>query len=83
MVSNQLQWIKPQMVASFNRLATMKIIPIIVLGFIIIFLLNVSCKIALQRYGVLLIPPNFWDILHCFVINGVINGRNVTNGVKK
>ena len=36
-----------------------------------------------QRYGVLLIPPNFWDILHCFVINGVINGRNVTNGVKK
>ncbi len=35
-----------------------------------------------QRYEVNIFSPNIWDILHSFVINGVINGRNVTNGVK-
>ena len=36
----------------------------------------------LQRYGVVLIPPNFWDKQHGFVTDGVTNGRNVTNGVE-
>ena len=52
------------MVASFNRLATMKIIPIIVLGFITFIFKN-----SLQSYDVMLIPPNFWDILHGNVTN--------------
>jgi hypothetical protein len=69
-VSNQLQWRISHNVASFSRLATIKRRPITVLGFIIIFLLNGSCKIALQRYIALLNPPNFWDILLRFVING-------------
>ena len=43
-VSIQLQWIIPHNVAIFIKLATMKIIPIIVLGFIIIFLLVVSLQ---------------------------------------
>ena len=36
-VSNHLQWRMPHNVASFSKLATMRIMPIIVLGFIIIF----------------------------------------------
>jgi hypothetical protein len=31
----------------------------------------------LQRYGVLFIPPNFWDKQH----GNVTNGRNVKNGL--
>ena len=42
--SNQLQWRIPHNVANFSKLATMKIIPIIVLGFIIMFLLVVSLQ---------------------------------------
>ena len=34
-----------------------------------------------QKYGVLLIPPNFWDKQHGNVTDGVINSRNVTNGL--
>ena len=67
------------MVASFSRLATMKIIPIIALGFITIIFLN-----SLQRYGVLLIPPNFWDNLRGNVMNGRNSERKkATNGRKK
>ena len=35
--SNQLQWIIPHNVANFSKLATMKITPMIVLGFINFF----------------------------------------------
>ncbi len=73
-VSNQLQWRMPHDVASFSRLATMKINPIIVLGFIILFLFGFSRKIALQRYDVLLNPPNFWDKRYGNVTDGVTNG---------
>ena len=31
--------------------------------------LYVCCKIVLQRYGIMLITPNFWDILHENVMN--------------
>ena len=37
-VSNQLQWRMPHNVASFNRLATIKRMPIIVLGFMLLFI---------------------------------------------
>ena len=37
-VSNQCQWRIPHSVASFSRLAKMKIIPIIVLGFMFVFI---------------------------------------------
>lgn len=35
----------------------------------------------MQSYAVLLSHPNIWDILYRFVMNGVINCRNVTNGL--
>ncbi len=35
----------------------------------------------MQRYGALLIPPNLWDKQHKNVMDGVTNGRNVTNGL--
>ena len=35
----------------------------------------------MQRYKVCHIPSNFWDILHGYVTDGVINCRNVTNGM--
>ena len=35
----------------------------------------------MQRYKVCHIPSNFWDILHEYVTDGVINCRNVTNGM--
>jgi hypothetical protein len=66
----------PHNVAIFSKLATMRMIPIIVLGFIIMFLL-VLCKIALRKYGVMLIPPNIWDKQHA----NVINGRKMMNGL--
>ena len=43
-VSNHLYWRMPHSVASFSKLVTMKKIPIIVLGFIIIFLPVVSLQ---------------------------------------
>ena len=56
------------MVASFNRLATMKIIPIIVLGFITLFFKKII-NFWVQRYGMLPIFSNFWDILYGNVTN--------------
>ncbi len=35
----------------------------------------------MQRYDEVADPANIWDILPNFVTNGVINGRNVTNGL--
>ena len=35
----------------------------------------------MQRYKVCHISSNFWDILHEYVTDGVINCRNVTNGM--
>ena len=35
----------------------------------------------MQRYKVCHIPSNFWDILHEYVTDGVINCRNVTNSM--
>ncbi len=74
-VSSQLQWRIPHNVANFSKLATMSIIPIIVLGFIMFLL--VLCKIALRKYGVMLIPPKIWDKQHA----NVINGRKMMNGL--
>ena len=34
-----------------------------------------------QNYSVMLITPNFWDKQHGNVTDGVINGRNVMNGL--
>ena len=42
---------------------------------------NFLDKNSLQRYGVMLIPPNFWDKQHVNVINGGIICRNVMNGL--
>ena len=37
----------------------------------------------MQRYDKVAYPTNIWDIQPKFVTNGVINGKSVTNGMKK
>ena len=69
-VSNQLQWRMSHIVASFSRLATMKIIPITVLRFMLLFVYVKHFWV--QRYIACRIFPNFWDKQHENVMNGGI-----------
>ena len=58
--------------------STINRIPIIVFVFITLFIYLIK-RFWVQSYGVLLIAPNFWDILHKNVTNGlVVLGKSAT-----
>jgi hypothetical protein len=55
-----------QMLASFNRATTTKMMPTTFLLFISLFTFGL-----LQRYGTAVFAASFWDTLHFFVMNGM------------
>jgi hypothetical protein len=66
----------PHRLASFHAPATINRIPIIVFVFITLFIYLIK-RFWVQSYGVLLIAPNFWDILHKNVMNSPSGGSHL------